>query len=99
MLKKKNKKDLRIAELERKNRELEGQMAHVYHFAEIGLVKATRDNTFGSGVLVTMAYLGGREVCHPFMLKDGLSDATIAALCDDLAYSYNKTMEFKPTGS
>lgn len=94
---KKTKKDVRIATLERKNRELEAELAHTFHFAEAGIRQATRERTMGSAVVVTMHYLGGKEVCPPFLLKDGLSDATIAALREDLRYGYAKAVEFKPS--
>lgn len=97
-MKQKDQLALEVATLKRKNMELEAQLAHVYHFAEQGILQANRDTTFGSGVLVRLSYLGGREVCSPFVIKDGLSNGTIAALRDDLAYSYTKTMEFKPKG-
>jgi hypothetical protein len=92
-----NKAD-QIATLKRKNMELEAQLSSTYHFVGHGLIKADRSRTLGSGVLVQLAYLGGREVCKPFVLKDGLSDATIEAICEDLRYSYAKSMEFKPLG-
>jgi hypothetical protein len=90
------KKEARIAVLERKNRELEAQLAHVYHFARVGLVKATRNNTMGSGILVRLNYLGGKEVCPAFLIKDGLSDELIQALLESLKYSYERAVEFKP---
>lgn len=92
----KQKKSERLAVLERKNRELEAQLAHVYHFARVGLVKATKARTVGSGILVQMHYLGGSEVCPAFVLKDGLSDETIVALIEQLKDSYEKAVEFKP---
>lgn len=93
---KKSRKDLRIETLERKNRELEANLAHTYHFAQAGIIQAGRDRTMGSGIVVTMHYLGGKEVCPPFMLKDGLSVPLIAALCNDLIYSFDRAVEFKP---
>lgn len=97
MTPKKSKKDARIATLERKLVELQACGAHVPHFAEIGIRKASRERTMGSGIVVTMHYMGGAEVCLPFLLKDGLSDATIEALRADLRYTYDRAVEFKPT--
>lgn len=88
-----------IATLERKNMELEGQMINLLHFAEIGIRKADRKRTMASGVLIQMHYLGGAEVCKPFVLRDGLSDETITALCADIAYTHDLGMMFKPKGA
>ena len=62
------------------------------------LAKATRKRTMASGVLIQMHYLGGAKVCDPFVLRDGLSDETIAAICADLAYTYDLGVIFKPSG-
>jgi len=86
----------RVATLSRRVLELEAQLAHASHFARIGLVQAGRDRTMGSAVIVQMHYLGGKEVCPPFALKDGLSPETIAALLSDLRYTYERAVEFKP---
>jgi hypothetical protein len=86
---------LRIAELERKNLELSAQLAHVYHFAKAGIATANRDRLHGSGVLVQLHFLGGKEVCKPFVLKDGLSDTTIAGLTHDLQHSYAQVTSWK----
>jgi hypothetical protein len=90
--------DLRqqVIKLQRQKLELEAQLAHVYHFASHGLAKADTKRTIGSGVLVQLHYLGGAEVCLPFVIKDGFSDETITGLLADLRRSYEKTIEFKP---
>lgn len=82
--------------LKRKLVEVEGQLASTYFFAGVGVDKATRASCMGSGILITMHYLGGKAVCEPFVLKDGPSDETRAALMADLSYSYDKAVEFKP---
>lgn len=89
------KPDPAVAVLQRKVLELEAQLAHVPYFAKIGIEKADRKRTLGSSVIVQMHYLGGAPVCLPFALKDGLSDATIAALIGDLSYTYAKATDFK----
>jgi hypothetical protein len=50
----------------------------------------------GSAVIVQMHYLGGKEVCEPFALRDGLSDKLIEALISDMNYSFEVATLFKP---
>lgn len=86
---KKSKKDLRIADLERKNLELHAQLVSVYKCAAIDIKKASRERMMGSGILIQIHYLGGKSVCPPFVLRDGLSDDLLDALEADLVKSYN----------
>jgi len=86
----------RVATLSRKVLELEAQLAHIPHFARIGLLSAGRDRTMGSAVIVQMHYLGGKEVCPAFALRDGLGPETIAALLADLRYTHERATELKP---
>ena len=95
-MKKSQELQLKLATAERKLRETEAQLVHVYHFAQHGILKADTKRTVGSGILVQLHYLGGAEVCPAFVVKDGFSDQTITALCADLQRSYEKTIEFKP---
>lgn len=81
-----------IAILERKNMELEAQLPHVYPNADRDLKKASRQTMMASGLLIQIHALGGREICRPFVLRDGLSDATIEALRDELKYSHEQTV-------
>lgn len=85
-----------IATLERKLMESQAQAANIYHFAKSRLLSANRDKIMGSGVIVRLSYLGGKDVCDPFMIKDGFSDETIKALIADMVYSYERAIEFKP---
>lgn len=84
------------SELHRKVRELEAQLAHAYHFADAYLDKA--GNLMGSGVLLRLDALGGKEIIPPVMIKDGLSPAIIAAIRADLVRSYELAIAFKPKG-
>lgn len=86
------------ADIIRENVELKAQLAHVYHFADAAISKAG-GALMGSGVLVTMHALGGRELICPVVIRDGLSEATIAALRADLARSYALAVAFKPKGA
>ena len=84
-----------IAQLQRKNRELEAQLVHQHHFASIELDKLNTDHMMGSAVILELTFLGGK-VIGPVAIKDGLSLETIKALKADLVRSYEKTVEFKP---
>lgn len=97
-LSKQNKLNGRIADLERQLGEALAGQAHVYHFADATLHKASTDCLLGSGVIMTLTVLGGREICSPVLIRDGLSPETIAALKDDLVRSYGLATQFKPKG-
>lgn len=83
-------------ELERKVRELEAQLAHQYHFASRTIDKAGIKSLTGSGVIISLVTLGGREIIEPVCIRDGLSPETIAALKADFARSYDIATMFKP---
>lgn len=83
------------AELERKVMELTAQLASTYHFADATLDKAGKA-LLGSGVLIRMEALGGRELILPVVIKDGLSAETIAALRKDIFRSWELATLFKP---
>ena len=95
-MKPKKTKAERIAELELKLREAEAGQAHVYYFADIALDKASIDHLRASGVIVTLTALGGREICAPILIRDGLSKETVAALRLDLARSYDVAIVLNP---
>lgn len=91
----KTKKQI-IADKNREILELKAQLAHVYHFAKATIDKAGEKYMMGSGVLVQITALGGREIVLPFMVKDGLSQDTIEAIKADIIRSYELTTVFKP---
>lgn len=84
------------AELARKVKELEAQLASSYHFASATLDKAESPALMASAVIVELTALGGRELIHPVAIRGGLSPETIAALRKDIARSYDEAVEFKP---
>lgn len=98
-MKVKQTKGAQIATLERKLREALAGQVHVYHFANSSIDKASTDHLMGSGVIITLTVLGGREVFSPVMIRNGLSKETIAALKKDFVRSYEGAMEFKPNVS
>lgn len=85
------------SDLQRKVMELTGQLASTYHFADANLYKAGQD-LLGSGVLLQLHALGGRELIAPVVIRDGLSPETIAALRKDIERSYELATVLKPKG-
>lgn len=89
-------KKLTRQEMERKIRELEAQLTHRCHFAARTIDKAGIKSLTGSGVILSLVTLGGREIIEPVCIRDGLSDETIAALKADFVRSYEIATMFKP---
>ena len=87
------------ADLRRKLMHMEAQLAHAYHFADATIGKASQQHFMASGVLLQLTAYNGKEIIPPVMIKDGLSDATIAAIRKDLVRSYLRAVEFKPAGA
>lgn len=85
------------AELARKVKELEAQLAFTYHNASLTISKAG-DSHMASGVLVQLHSLGGKEITPPFVVRDGLSQETINALHADIVRSWEIATMFKPKG-
>lgn len=96
MTKTKQTKAQRIAELERKLQESEASQIHHYHFATAELPKAGIDRLNGSGVILTLTVLGGRKICDPVLIRNGLSAETISALKADMVRSFEYATELKP---
>ncbi|HRO59381.1 MAG TPA: hypothetical protein PKZ27_02965 [Rhodocyclaceae bacterium] len=86
------------ADLKRRVMELEAQLVYMYHAASHTLDRAGTKHLMGSGVLLRMNALGGREITVPIVIRDGLSDDTIEALQRDIARSYELATAFKPKG-
>ncbi|MDI1362565.1 hypothetical protein [Methylotenera sp.] len=82
-------------QLLRENLELKAQMAHAYHFATASIDRTSTKHLMASGVLLQLSGIGGKELIHPVMIKDGLSDETIAAIKADLKRSYDLAVMFK----
>jgi CTP-dependent riboflavin kinase len=99
MTDKKQTKAERICELERKLVEAQAQQIRNHHFASVGIEKASINKCIGSAVIITITALGGREIVAPVAIRNGLSDATIKAIQDDLLRSFNYATELKPKGA
>lgn len=97
-MKPKQTKTQRIAELERKLVEATAIQADNYHFADANIGKASTEHMRGSGVIITIKALGGREIVEPVLIPDGLSVETIDALRSDLRRAFLRATELKPRG-
>lgn len=85
------------SDLKRKVKELTGQLASAYHFADAALDKAGQD-LIGSGVLLQLHAIGGTRLIESVVIRDGLSAETIAALRKDIERSYKLATMLKPKG-
>lgn len=95
----KKTKDERIAELEQKLEEAKAHHIYRHHFASKALDRLSTDKLMGSGVVLSLTLIGGKELFEPVMICNGLSKETIAALKADLARSFNYATELKPDGA
>lgn len=86
------------AELELRVQELEAQLPSALWAAD-GTLQDAGDALMGSGVVVRLAALGGRELTRPFVILDGLSDATIAAIREDIRRSWRLSTMAAPSSS
>ena len=87
-----------IKKLKRENLELQAGMAFSYHTADMEIHKTNTKTRMGSGVLLQLSAIGGKDIINPVMIRDGLSDETIECLKKDIARSYELTTMFKPKG-
>jgi hypothetical protein len=85
-------------QLRHRIKEAVASQVHTYYFAESAIDKVSIDHLLGSGVLLELHFIGGKEAVLPVMIKDGLSAATIDAIKADLARSYSLATAFKPKG-
>ena len=76
--------------------EFKSSSACSYHFAGNELLKLNRDRYMASGVIMTISDIKGKELMQQVCFKDGLSNESINALLEDMQYSYDRAVEFKP---
>ena len=95
----KKTKAQRIAELEQKLEEAEAYHIYRHHFASTALDRFSTDKLMGSGVVLSLTLVGGKELFKPVLICNGLSKETIAALKADLVRSFNYATEMKPEGA
>lgn len=95
----KKTKAQRIATLEEELQEAKAHHIYRHHFASKALDKFSTDKLIGSGVVLSLTLIGGKELFEPVMICNGLSKETIAALKADLVRSFNYATEMKPDGA
>lgn len=95
----KQTKAQRITELEQKLEEAEAYHIYRHHFASKALDRFSTDKLMGSGVVLSLTLVGGKELFEPVLICNGLSKETIAALKADLVRSFNYATEMKPDGA
>ena len=95
----KQTKAQRIAELEEKLEEAKAYHIYRHHFASKALDRFSTDKLMGSGVVLSLTLVGGKELFEPVLICNGLSKEIIAALKADLVRSFNYATEMKPDGA
>lgn len=85
---KKAKLAAQIASLERRLFEARAQFASTLGTAFDAIPKAGTDIYMGSGVILQIHAIGGKEIIPAVMIRDGFSRETIAAIQSDLARSF-----------
>ena len=88
----------RIADLERQLMEAKAAWVHHFHFADANVAQASTEKMRGSGVILTITALGGRQIVEPMIIPNGLSPETIEALRADFRRGFAYTTELKPKG-
>jgi hypothetical protein len=79
---------LEIERLKRREMELVAQLTSTYSIAAVEIEKASVSHCTGSGVLLRIFALGGREIIAPVVIRDGLSLETIGCLIADIKRSH-----------
>lgn len=87
-----------LVDAERRVFELKAQLASTLSKAFDDLPKAG-DAFKGSGVIIQITTLGGKQVLDPVLIRDGLSKATIVALQKDVALSFEFATMVNPAMS
>lgn len=84
-----------IATLERKLFEARAQYASTMGAAFDAIPKAASD-FMASGVILEITAIGGKVVIPPVMIRDGLSNATVTAIQNDLRRSFELATMVNP---
>ena len=93
---KKAKLTEQIASLERRLFESKAQFASRLGAAFDSIPKAGTEIYIGSGVIITVQAIGGKEITQPFLIRDGLSPETVKALQSDIARSFELATMVNP---
>ena len=85
----------RVKQLESKLFVSEACQIHRLYFADQEVKKFTTDRFMGSGIILTVHSLDGKELVSPVMIN-GLSDKTIEGLREDFARNFEDRTELRP---
>jgi hypothetical protein len=96
MIKKENKSQ-KITKLNQRIRDLKSQVGSGLYFAHAALEDTKKRNSLSSGVVISLNFLGGKELFSPVLLCTGLSKETIELIQKDLKSSqeYNRQFTIK----
>lgn len=84
------------AEMKRQIMEIEAQLAIRYYFAHKDLGIFGPEKMFGSGVILSLDFIGGGSGFRPVMIRDGLSEGTIERLKADIQRSFATATQLTP---
>jgi hypothetical protein len=76
-------------QLRRKITDLESQLTSRLYWAGREIDSCSTDKLLGSGVVMQLTFLGGKDAMEPVCIRDGLSRETIDAIKADLKRSYD----------
>ncbi len=85
--------DKEINKLRKRIKALEAQLISSQYFAMLSLAHLTEKKYMGSGIVLTITDLSGKEVMSPAMIKNGFSKETVNALKKDFEKSMKDTLE------
>lgn len=71
---------------------------HQYHFADVYLEKLTEERWKGSGFIMEITSMGGKELMGPVLIREGFQQQTIEALRGEIVRSYIYATQMKPKG-
>ena len=93
-MKTKVSKDDQIKVLQREKEELLAQLLHMQATAYRDMPKAGTRDMMASAVIISINALGGRPICKPFAVADGLSEDTIKHLMADIKRSMDQQLTY-----
>ena len=88
-------KKLTYKQLEQKLVESLASSPTRYTIAHGALKNIHTDKLMGSGVLITIQGIGGKQIIDPILICDGLSSETIEAIRNDIKRSYDFAVMYK----
>lgn len=81
--------------LKRKLLEAESSTILSHKFAHTDINKCSIPKCTGSGVLIQISAIGGKQLINPILIKDGLSEETINSIKKDIKRSSDILTSFK----